>query len=78
MIESTISTLSMATRWLLVTLIVCLRPILGPPCRCRYYVSCTQFAVFQLENEPQFWRAIWLIFKRLASCHPFHSRQPSK
>jgi len=64
--------LSWLIREFLIFLIVGLRPLLGPPACCRYAVSCTEFAVFQLENEP-FFKAIWNISKRLLSCHPFHT-----
>jgi len=47
-----------------------LRPMLGPPARCRFTVSCTEFALLQLR-ERSLGRALWAIIKRLLSCHPF-------
>lgn len=63
--------MSCLIREIFIFLIVGLRPLLGPPANCRYAFSCTDYAVFQLENEP-FFKAIWNISKRLLSCHPFH------
>jgi len=37
---------------------------------CRYTISCSQYAKLMLEQEP-LRRALWLITKRILSCHPF-------
>jgi putative component of membrane protein insertase Oxa1/YidC/SpoIIIJ protein YidD len=55
---------------LLITLIVGLRPLLGPAC-CKFSVSCTDFAVLKLKEGPLL-HAIWEIAKRLARCQPFY------
>ena len=55
---------------LLIFLIQGIRPLLGPAC-CRYQVTCTQFAVQQLQEEPLF-IALWRIIKRVFSCNPFY------
>ncbi len=53
-------------------LIQALRPLLGPPAHCVYALSCTKFALHQLEHEP-LGKAIWTITKRLLSCNPITS-----
>lgn len=53
-------------------LIAGLRPFLGPGLFgpvCRYPISCTQFALEQLENKPLF-TALIAITKRIFSCGP--------
>ena len=49
-------------------LITGIRPIFGLA-HCRYQVSCTKFAVWQLQ-EKGFIEASWTIFKRILSCNP--------
>lgn len=49
-------------------LIVGLRPLFGIA-HCRYAVSCTKFATWQLE-EKSFLSAMWAIIKRVCSCNP--------
>ncbi len=41
------------------------------PKRCRFYPSCSQYAVEVLESHGA-WRGMWLTVKRLAKCHPWH------
>ncbi len=53
-------------------LIMSLRPLLGPPAHCVYALSCTKFALYQLEHEP-LGKAVWVIIKRLLSCNPITS-----
>ncbi|MDZ4154482.1 ribonuclease P protein component [Methylicorpusculum sp.] len=55
---------------LLIFLIQGIRPLLGPAC-CRYQVTCTQFAIQQLQEEPLL-IALWRIIKRVFSCNPFY------
>lgn len=42
--------------------------------RCRYYPSCSHYAVEAYENF-SFFKASFLVLKRLISCHPL-SRKP--
>lgn len=46
-----------------------IRPFVGIA-HCRYPVSCTQFAKWQLQEKALF-IALWAIFKRVLSCNPF-------
>jgi putative membrane protein insertion efficiency factor len=40
--------------------------------RCRFYPSCSQYALDALKIYPSY-SAVWLIVKRLLKCHPWHS-----
>lgn len=51
---------------LLIGLIYGIRPFLGPS-NCKYYVSCTQYGLQQLKDEPLH-RAVWNTAKRVISC----------
>lgn len=51
---------------ILIFLIVGLRPLFGIA-HCRYAVSCTTFAKWQLEEKGLI-KALWAIFKRILSC----------
>jgi putative component of membrane protein insertase Oxa1/YidC/SpoIIIJ protein YidD len=53
---------------IVIFLITGLRPLFGIA-HCRYQVSCTKFAVWQLEEKPLM-QAIWEIVKRVISCNP--------
>ncbi len=44
-------------------------PLLGP--RCRYYPSCSQYAIEALQIHGVL-RGSWLALKRLLRCHPWH------
>jgi putative membrane protein insertion efficiency factor len=44
-------------------------PLLGP--RCRFYPSCSQYALQAVEQYGA-WRGSILAVRRLARCHPFH------
>lgn len=44
-------------------------PLLGP--RCRYYPSCSQYAIEALQLHGVL-RGSWLALKRLLRCHPWH------
>ncbi len=46
----------------------CLGPLLGPSCR--YYPTCSHYALEALEKKSAF-TAASLILRRLLSCHPF-------
>lgn len=70
--QSLLQCASKFIRSLLITLLLGLRPLLGPAC-CKFSVSCTEFAVLKLQEEP-LWRALWEIAKRLVRCNPFFNR----
>lgn len=42
----------------------------GPP-RCRFFPSCSQYAIEALEKYGVF-KGIWLTVLRILRCHPFH------
>jgi putative membrane protein insertion efficiency factor len=44
-------------------------PLLGP--RCRFYPSCSNYAVEALQLHGVF-KGLYLIIKRISKCHPFH------
>ena len=44
-------------------------PFLGN--HCRYYPSCSSYAVEALEKHGAM-RGTWLALKRILRCHPFH------
>lgn len=46
-----------------------LSPLLGNSCR--YYPSCSQYAVEAIERHGP-WRGGWLALRRLLRCHPWH------
>lgn len=52
------------------TLIVIIRPFIGPQGICLFPVSCGLYAKQQLEQEP-FFTALKKIIKRLCACQPF-------
>jgi len=41
------------------------------PSSCRYYPTCSQYAVEALERYGLV-KGSWLSLKRIARCHPFH------
>ncbi|MDR1875878.1 MAG: membrane protein insertion efficiency factor YidD [Synergistaceae bacterium] len=47
----------------------CISPLLGA--RCRFYPSCSQYAVGAM-TEWGFFRGVWLTTKRLLKCGPWH------
>ncbi|MGH8901380.1 MAG: membrane protein insertion efficiency factor YidD [Egibacteraceae bacterium] len=42
------------------------------PYRCRFYPSCSAYAIEALERHGPI-RGAWLTVRRLARCHPFHA-----
>ena len=60
-------------RWALITLVRGYQVVLSPllPAACRYYPSCSAYAVEALERHGAR-RGAWLAAKRIARCHPFH------
>ena len=59
-------------RWVLITLVRGYQVVLSPllPAACRYYPSCSAYAVEALEKHGAR-RGAWLAAKRIARCHPF-------
>jgi len=61
-------------RWLLVALVRGYQIVLSPllPASCRYYPSCSAYAVEALEKHGAR-HGGWLALKRIGRCHPFHA-----
>ena len=57
-----------AFRWLIQFYRLFISPMLGP--RCRFYPSCSTYALEALEQHSLGY-ALWLIIKRLARCQPW-------
>jgi putative membrane protein insertion efficiency factor len=59
-------------RWLLIALVRGYQIVLSPllPAACRYYPSCSAYAVEALEKHGAL-RGAWLALKRIGRCHPF-------
>jgi putative membrane protein insertion efficiency factor len=59
-------------KWLLIKLVQFYRfvisPMLGPP-RCRYYPSCSEYAIIALKHYGA-WQGSKLTIKRILRCHP--------
>lgn len=43
----------------------------GLPASCRYYPSCSEYAIEAVETHGVI-RGAWLAVRRLARCHPWH------
>jgi len=61
-------------QWLLIAFVRGYQVVLSPllPAACRYYPSCSAYAVEALEKHGA-WRGSWLAIKRIARCHPFRA-----
>lgn len=61
-----------AARWLLVGMVRSYQIVLSPllPPSCRYFPSCSAYAIEALERHGAF-RGSWLAIRRIARCHPF-------
>ena len=57
-----------AFRWLIQCYRLFISPMLGP--RCRFYPSCSVYALEALEQHSVGY-ALWLIIKRLGRCQPW-------
>jgi putative membrane protein insertion efficiency factor len=59
-------------RWVLVTLVRGYQLFLSPllPASCRYFPSCSQYAVEALTRHGAL-RGGWIALRRLGRCHPF-------
>lgn len=58
--------------WVLIFLVRGYQVVLSPlfPPSCRYYPSCSQYAIEALEKHGAL-RGSWLAARRIARCHPF-------
>jgi uncharacterized protein len=45
-------------------------PLLGP--RCRFYPSCSSYALEALDRHGPL-RGLWLALRRVLRCHPWHA-----
>ena len=48
-----------------------LSPLLSPN-SCRFYPSCSHYAVDALEKYGA-WKGTWLTIRRISKCHPWHA-----
>lgn len=44
-------------------------PLTAPACR--FYPSCSEYALQAIKRYGP-WRGVWLSFRRILKCHPFH------
>jgi putative membrane protein insertion efficiency factor len=60
-------------RWLFILLVRAYQTLLSPllPPACRYYPSCSNYAIEALERYGA-WRGGWMTTRRILRCHPFH------
>jgi uncharacterized protein len=62
--------MSRALQWLIRAYQLTLSPLLGP--RCRFYPSCSQYALEALRAHGAV-HGCWLALRRLLRCHPWHA-----
>jgi putative membrane protein insertion efficiency factor len=62
--------MSLALQWLIRAYQLTLSPLLGP--RCRFYPSCSQYALEALRTHGSL-RGCALALRRLLRCHPWHA-----
>ncbi len=48
---------------------LCISPFI--PAHCRFMPTCSQYAIGAL-NKYGLWKGIYLTFRRVIKCHPFH------
>ena len=60
--------------WLLVLFVRAYQMLLSPllPPACRYYPSCSNYAIEALEKHGA-WRGGWMAVRRILRCHPVPS-----
>ena len=59
-------------RWLLILVVRAYQMLVSPlmPPACRYYPSCSNYAIEALEKFGA-WRGGWMAVRRIGRCHPF-------
>ena len=60
-------------RWILIFFVRAYQSVISPllPPACRYYPSCSNYALESLEKYGA-WRGGSLAVRRILRCHPFH------
>jgi uncharacterized protein len=58
-------------RWVLMAIVRAYQTVISPllPPSCRYYPSCSNYALEALERHGA-WRGGWLAARRVLRCHP--------
>lgn len=61
-------------RWLLIALVRGYQLFIGPllPAACRYYPTCSAYAIEALERHGP-WRGLIMAVRRIGRCHPFRA-----
>lgn len=61
-------------KFLLINLIKIYRYTLSPlfPPSCRFYPTCSEYSIEAIQKHGAV-KGSWLMLKRIAKCHPFHS-----